>query len=739
MVRAAPKEYGAKGLSLVATPQSQPGGNGPTPLVDASVSIMVFAPVSRKMEVNVEVTSSLKCTVLPDRFVSFDESHVSGRGARSWCLQFGSSDEAQTFARCVALLQEVRLAQQSTNNNGNGGGRRNMATHDLIVGGPDSPAVRIGDQVKAKYSVYAFDPVSDPLAFQRTILFTTKDAKKCIVGEGKMIAVPGVEEALIGMRKKGMRMVVMQPHVARTVTQNAEWGPHVSKESGLIIDVSISGVRPSVPVTQEGEVEGAEATQANPTGDEADADNQRKDDTSKPDEDLEPTPEGVRNPSTSSPEMDLRSRMAALASAQNTVAAVAASVPSTDSRRRLSHVPRSRSASPSRRTHGSHSSSSSTSAAASTPIGAMLTDLGLPELLPSFEREGVTMSDLLLLEADEIKQLVSQLGPRKRIEARIAEIKQQRKGAENDSNVSARSAAAGHNERDAALANQVSPPSQSQRGYASQRHRSSLHDQQHPSTSDHSEPPASPSVASVASRFGGLTTSAANFSLRSSRPGSDFMEPAPAPTSPVSFLSQPSSHPHSSTSSSSSFARSSAGLPPSHSELQALLSAEYARGQAETASMARVKIQEMKDAASNKFRELQEEIVQANERNEMDREKARDMVRALREEMAQLRAALNCAESNASKQARMCAQLKERLAVAEQERDEERNKNTSKTSGSSSMDTMQLVKNVCQSIYKSMQAQLMADSSSVYEGEEVMTTMKTVIQNVVKQATAETR
>ena len=133
------------------------------------------------------------------------------------------------MARAFALLAELR-AQAAYQK----GASRGIVVQDLAVGSADGPSVGLGDQIKCRTSVYAFEPAVNPFSIGRAI-YSNKDARKIILGEGSLLGPAGavVEERLSGMRKKGLRMLIVPPALSRptdtTATLYAPGGAYAAR------------------------------------------------------------------------------------------------------------------------------------------------------------------------------------------------------------------------------------------------------------------------------------------------------------------------------------------------------------------------------------------------------------------------------------------------------------------------------------------------------------------------------
>lgn len=651
----APKAYGPKGVTLLRLPNSAGGSDaGSVPFL---FQLLVYAPVSKKAEFSVEVSGSFAFTMLPDRFATFECETTR----RSWCLKFGGSDDAHAMARSFALIGEMRAAAAyaAAKIAGAHAPPRQILTQDLSVGASDTPALAIGDQIKVKYSVYAYDPSSPFTMDSRMRIFQSKDSsKKLIVGEGNLLST-AVEEALQGMRKKGVRLLIIPPNLSTIINQNAEWAVHVKPETTLLVEVSVTGVRNSLPVgSGESPAEGMMDSTA--TASNASANAGPYVNTTQQDEPEEES--GVYNPTTVPAGADMRSRMAALASAQHANGMPAsATAPSPHA----TSDPRRDSLTGGRASSRSHSPLKPVVVDSASPsIESLLSELSLSELLPNFKKEGVTYSDLLLLDADELKTLIPQMGPRRRISGKILEIQQQKASASASKNAETPSSSshAQHHASPSATPNSsanntssafspyahsasaaippahphpvhVASPHSQQSQPQSQRNRHSTgpaNDAHLFSPNPSVTTPAAP-VSGVAARYAAAAAAAGQANQQQqqsqqqhsyrSRTQSDISDHSDSSPSTTPSSSSPQARPHA----------------PIHSQAQldTLLALEYSRGQSDTVALARDKIQDMRETASARFAEQSREIEELKAANLADREKAREAVQRLREELRQ--------------------------------------------------------------------------------------------------------
>jgi hypothetical protein len=762
-----PKAYGPKGVTLLRMPNSAAAAEGSN-AVPFLFQLLVYAPVSKKAEFSVDVFPGFSFTLLPDRFATFEDA----ASKRSWCLKFGASEDAFAFARSFALIAEMRAATAYAAARAAGAQvpPRGLLCQDLAVGAPDSPACAIGDQVKCRWTVWILE-ISNMFAGDaaRTKLFSTgKETRKLMLGEGSLIST-AVEEALVGMRKKGTRLLVVPPNLAQPINERADWGPHVKPDCTLLIEVNVTGVRNSLPTNpaEEAAAGGRDSPNA-----EAVAAGDDEDSTGGA---------GGYNPTTAAAgATDLRSRMAALSSvAHNTSNGMSAASPSTPSAaalaptmagpavvaRRDSLTPvvarESRASSPSRAgsittapTTGTDNaapaaSPSSTSSAASTSgvggcpsLESFLSDLSLGDLLPSFRREGVGFADLLLLEPEDLRTIVPQIGPRRRILGKIAEMQQQQQSSKNTTTTASATpapsipaAAASPSSSDSQ--HRSIPPTHPSTGASAGASTAtaattgpSPHRSRFSSGADHSPlfSPASPTtpssaVPSVAQRYAAAAAAASG-------------GVSPAPVHPPPSLRSRTFSDNADTLDSHAAAHSASravALPTSQAALEALLSAEYERGQADTISLCKTKIAELKETASTRFASLTAQLDEAAQAREADRERAREAVARLREELRATQERLASADADKAaavdKAARFTEQLKARLAVATAAAAESAAKaSSSEAKLSASVASAEGVRGALDRIYTGVRAKF--GPKELYEGAEALQIVRQTLKDV---------
>lgn len=622
-----PIAFGPKGVTFQRLPQ-QPGA-------EPSYQLLVYAPVSKKVEFTVEVNDSFQFAVLPDRFASFDDA---ARG-RSWCIKFGSSEDAYMMARCMGFMQVARAM----------GVMRSVIIQELAVGAPDgSPPVNINDQLRAKFTIYAYDPVASPYQLG-TPLYSMKESAKFICGAGSMGLSAYVEGTLVGMRKKGCRLLILPPGIANGMNENASWSVHVTPNTALAVEVSVSNVRASVPVEDEQFTEQQDqqqqqqdeplmSPQSEPASSPANA-------SAVPSED----DRGVYNP-TSIPAQatDLKSRMALLAGAQRENGVVppaaggvgaaqqAGASPGTTaasaSTRRESLLQAAHAPNPSVDSTSSSTSASSSSSSSEPTIESLLASLSLSSLLPNFQKEGVTYADLFHLDADELKQMVPIMGPRRRLAGRLQELNEQKEAEELERRMQQQQQ---QTSQRAGLHVTTSTPSAAHHSSASTAAASSggLFSPFTPTLTAAAQPTTAQS--NTAARLRGFEQMGQALPGLTGKPATTAATPPSATTRGSSRSTSSSDAIVDEPPTSSSAVGSAKHLSQIHSQsqLEALLSSEYSRGQNETILLAKNKIEAMKETAQGRFQELQMEVQQAKERNEADRATAREMVQRLKKEV----------------------------------------------------------------------------------------------------------
>ena len=368
MVKGKAKGYGPKGLALVRS-------------IDNAYTLLLYAPNTTKHEQVIPLSHDMDWLTLPDRWATFSDS-----AGRHWSVRFTSPDDATSFARSFACCKDDMSAFESVR-----GGSRRMIVQDLAIGTGDL-SVEAGDHVKIKYSVY-LTAAAHPVGMGDKL--TAKDSKRFTVGSGSLSLA--IEQGLIGMKKKGLRFLVV-PAAMMADSEAMDFGPHVPANSTLLVEVTVSSVHSDRAV---------ESVELNaPELDVPDRD-------SRDDEPQLPAGGGDSQPS-------LKDRMKHLALA---AAAPAISAPV------LASHPHPAAASPHATAHPAQHRAPSPASFASgvwdAELERLLDELQMSEFLPNFRHEGIRYADLKLVvdDADEMKILVPQMGPRRRLVSRMAEVK----------------------------------------------------------------------------------------------------------------------------------------------------------------------------------------------------------------------------------------------------------------------------------------------------------------------------
>ena len=369
MVKGKAKGYGPKGLALVRS-------------IDNAYTLLIYAPNTTKHEQVLPLSHDLDWLTLPDRWATFTDA-----SARSWSVRFTSADDATSFARSFACCKDDMSAFESVR-----GGSRRLIVQDLAIGTGEL-SVEAGDHVKIKYSVF-LPSATHPIGVGEKL--TSKESKRFTVGSGSMSLA--IEQGLIGMKKKGLRFLVIP--AAMQADTEFDFGPHVPANSTLLVEVLVSSVH-SDRVAENVELNAPELDVPDRDG--------REEEAAAPPADAHSS---------------LKDRMKHLA--------LAAAAPAISAPVLASHpLPN---ASPLIAPHTLHHRVPSPAAPAGVwdaELERLLDELSMSEYLPNFRHEGIRYADLRLVvnDADEMKVLVPQMGPRRRLLNRMAELKESKAGS----------------------------------------------------------------------------------------------------------------------------------------------------------------------------------------------------------------------------------------------------------------------------------------------------------------------
>ena len=368
MVKGKAKGYGPKGLALVRS-------------IDNAYTLLLYAPNTTKHEQVVPLTHDMDWLTLPDRWATFTDN-----AGRHWSVRFTAADDATGFARSFACCKDDMSAFESVR-----GGSRRLIVQDLAIGTGEL-SVEAGDHVKIKYSVFLTAPTHPTGVGEK---LTTKESKRFTVGSGSMSLA--IEQGLIGMKKKGLRFLVIP--AAMIADTDFDFGPHVPANSTLLVEVMVSSIH------SDRVVENVELNAPELDVPDRDSRDSREDDTASAAGDNQPS---------------LKDRMKhlALAAAAPAISApVLASHPHTVAPPHTAPHPTIQHRAP---------SPAPFSGVWDADLERLLDELQMSEFLPNFRHEGIRYADLRLVvdDADEMKVLVPQMGPRRRLLSRMMEVKE---------------------------------------------------------------------------------------------------------------------------------------------------------------------------------------------------------------------------------------------------------------------------------------------------------------------------
>lgn len=210
------KPYGPKGAAILKSP------------LDGGYSLLLYAPITKKHEFELEINPKFSFTVLTSLFATFSDP----ASKRYWSVQFKSQEDLDQFCKFIALVKDYRSQVEAKS-----GGSRRVISQDLIIGAAEHRVAVIGDQIKLKCSVYLTSD-THPMGIGRKI--ASIEPKRFTLGQGASTLPPGIEEGIVGMKKKGSRFLCVPPLLS---TDANVWGPHVPPDATLLVEVTILSVR----------------------------------------------------------------------------------------------------------------------------------------------------------------------------------------------------------------------------------------------------------------------------------------------------------------------------------------------------------------------------------------------------------------------------------------------------------------------------------------------------------------
>lgn len=253
---------------------SRAAASAPSPLdraddlLHSALHVLSFAPLDASpgpagLPDPVELSPSFR--LLPVRGGNAPSATFTDRSGAFWTLAFGKEEERDRFA-CVAALavdatrrawwesagvEDARLGYPATWTDLRLGEYSARPEHE------EGPVVE-GDRVKVRYTAYL--PARRRLAVGARIAsvgvtaaqgggaasFAVAEPLVFTVGDGADdAAVPGLHRAVVGMRRRGRRFVVVPP--AWTEGGAAVWLPHVPPGTPVLLEVALASIRPRSP------------------------------------------------------------------------------------------------------------------------------------------------------------------------------------------------------------------------------------------------------------------------------------------------------------------------------------------------------------------------------------------------------------------------------------------------------------------------------------------------------------
>jgi hypothetical protein len=643
------KGYGDKGLALVKT-------------IDDLYLFLVYDLSSKATEFSLEIDNDFDLILLPDRFATFS-SFFQGR-ERGWSVKFSTISELHEFSRAFALCKDdfngLRYAQQ---------GERRVIKQDLAMGAPDAPRVELGDIAKCKYSIHTAS-AQHPMGLGACLV--SKTTGKFTVGEGLINVF--MENALIGMRMKGSRLIIVPPQLSEPLEDI--FSPIIEPNSTLIIEISLVShdihvnhsqnyrqkeqILPKIrKSSDEGEKSKEKPSQSEirPSSGENNSgsgnssnNNSRRNSSTSNEETPQSHGENTENRMTSAA-LSLKERMKNLTSAQNP-----AGIGFSES---ILGQKLKKTAEITEKVAPKMDSSRD-------KLADLLEELGLSEALAKFHAEGIGFDDLLGLEYGDLQQLVPQLGPRKRLQFKLNEIKAEQQGKGESKGNSSRNNAGEKKDTSVAAA------------------ESSKGDQSISSSTAQSKPQPKLTQPSESNKRPQAIVSASIGSNHTKNSATEKLQ-----------LQQQSLQPNAAAPNTNN---GGAG-----GEMTAAESAAYERGQQSAISQCRARIDQLKEQANSRFSELTAELEGAQSQLLAQRAAAHQKIAELKKER----------EEMFDKSSAYVAQMKA-------QRSEDRGKE---------------LKQSMAALFELVQANITV--KQLYEGKEVLEIIKKSIKQTVQQQIAE--
>jgi len=238
-------------------------------------------------------------------------------------------------------------------------------------------------------------------------------------------------------------------------------------------------------------------------------------------------------------------------------------------------------------------------------VAELLRELQLENYIPTFQQEGVQLADLLLFDSEELKELIPQMGPRKRLLARTKQLRDLR------------------DETLADLQSGSSTSSDSSSTTTSTLIRTT-------STPTTTTTPLSPDPVALAA----VSRAAQLRGTKISRPGDD------SPMREKSITSGSTSGGGLSLDDSTLFGDLeflSSKPTPTEPSKEDLLAAEYKRGYQEALQSAKEQVEKIKAQAKAKFSDMESELAAVRESEEDQRSKSKQTIERLKEELQTLK------------------------------------------------------------------------------------------------------